>query len=224
MKNDNYLWDITNPKGYNNRAGYYKTRKEIEFVRKFIFTSINILDIGGGSGRISLPLIEDNNNHLTVIDINWEALNILSARNNFVKIIHGDFEKTNLIEKFDLILAIEVLGYMTNIRGVFKKIYDLLNKNGIFIFTITNTNSWRFYLRKMKKHTDYTYISLNDLYKTIDAIGFKIERMEGFNWMPFRVNSDMFLVDWFSKLEETLSLGKIITQSPCILVSVKKGR
>ena len=222
MKKNKYLWDITNPMGYNNQAGYYKTQKEINFVRKFIpKTPIKILDIGGGSGRVSLPLVKYNH-LLTVIDTNLEALNILSARNKSVRIIHGDFEKINLSGTFELILAIEVIGYLTNIRMAFEKIYDLLDRNGIFIFKITNTCSWRFYLRKMKKHTDYNYITLNDLYKTIDSIGFKIERMEGFNWMPFRVNSDTFLVKWFSKLEELLSLDKIITQSPCILISVKK--
>lgn len=216
------MWDITNPMGYNNQAGYYKTQKEINFIRKFIPTTpIKILDIGGGSGRISLPLVEDNN-LLTVIDTNRAALKILSSRNKSVRVIHGNFENINLSERFELILGIELLGYLNNIRMVFEKIYDLLDGRGFFIFTITNTCSWRFYLRKMKKHTNYNYITLNDLYKTIDSIGFKIQRMEGFNWMPFRVNSDTFLIKWFSKLEELLSLDKIITQSPNILISVKK--
>jgi len=57
MESEIYFYDERNPFTYNNRMGKYKKEKEIHFIKEFCSNNkFNILDVGGGCGRISLPL------------------------------------------------------------------------------------------------------------------------------------------------------------------------
>jgi len=71
-----YLWDEDNPLGYKNRMGLYKTKMELEFIKSCLPNhKLEILDIGGGSGRFALPLSKLNHD-VTTIDISKDAIDL----------------------------------------------------------------------------------------------------------------------------------------------------
>jgi len=221
-----YLWDINNPLGYLNRMGSYKTKKELSFILKYIEKNkLKILDIGGGSGRFAIPLAKLNHD-VVVIDISGEALKILNNNNVYIKSINQNYmDMTIGDEYYDAIIAIESLDYFNSsvLPKVFSKIYSQLNPSGIFIFTITNSHSWRFKLARLFKRKNYfDSIRYKECISLLKETHFKIIAEEGFVWMPFVVNSNSFLVKYFEKIELLFRFNKWINQSPWILFAVKK--
>jgi 2-polyprenyl-3-methyl-5-hydroxy-6-metoxy-1,4-benzoquinol methylase len=225
-----YIWDIENEKTYNNRMGRYKTKCESDFINKYAKKPKNILDVGGGSGRFAIPLHKDGHK-VTVIDKNNEALEILNKRCSEIDCISDDFLSVILGagNKYEMIIAVEVLLYITDWPAFFKKVYRLLEDDGIFIFTATNKNSWRTLLRKSirysQNHDDYEYtiLSSNEYSNLIRQASFRIERVNGFSWLPCKLDSNSIFVKVFSSVEKALLLKHYISQSPWLLYAVKKN-
>ena len=221
--NINYIWDIST--GYSTRAGKYKTKLQNKFIEKCLKNSKNlrILDIGGGSGRFALPL--SNNHFVTVIDPNKEALELLRSRDKEqkIKFISDRFENVNLSEKFDVVILIEVMNTFDDIKSILEKVSILLNKNGFVLFTDLNKTSIKFLYRKFMKHTHYPGVaSYNDYKKLISETGYKIINVEGYNWIPLRVNSNSKCVNFFAMIEKILNLKQITRFSPEIMFWIKK--
>jgi predicted TPR repeat methyltransferase len=221
-----YNWDVQS--AYNNRSGKYKTSVQM----RFILDNMNgktekILDIAGGSGRFAIPLLEYSKD-ITVIDINETAIELLKERNGNVKAICDDFMKANVNGTYSLILCIEALGYFENWEQYFKKIFSLLDKDGRFIFTYTNPSSWRFFLRNIKRKFSatnrYTDMNLTALKQLLHQCGLEIEVMKGMNWMPLPVRSNSLLVGPLAFSERIFQLNKWYSQSPWLLISVKKRK
>jgi len=222
-KNIDYIWDITT--GYSTLSGKYKTFVQFNFIKDCLDDkkNLNILDIGGGSGRFALPL--SKNHSVMVIDPNKEALSILRQRDKTMKLrlINKTFEEYDLQEKFDFILLIETMQYFANIREILKKVYIMLNDDGSVIFSILNKTSIKYLLRKFKPHTNYPDIrSYRGYKKIIHETGFKILNVEGYNWIPFKVNSNCFFVNVFTWLEFRMYLRNIPHLSPELMFWIKK--
>lgn len=222
-----YLWDPQNKNTYDNRSGHYKYNRELTFILKSIQEpDSRILDIAGGSGRFAIPL-QKLKNHLTVIDINNEAIEILKNRSSDIKSICADFTEIDLTDKYSYLLCIEALGYFRNWPFFFQKAHNLLTKDGRLILTYTNPQSWRFRLRKIrsgKKSTDYNYMKWSEFKQLITKAGFDIESCEGMNWIPLPLTSNSIFVNVFSLAERILRLNRWHNQSPWILVCLKKSR
>ena len=221
-----YNWDYLNTKAYNNTIGRYRTDIELAFITKYI-TEENekILDIAGGSGRITIPLIKYSND-ITVTDINTKAMQILDERDLGIKTVCGDFSQTDFPNLYTLILCIEGPDYFNDWDEFFGKVSSLLEEKGKCIFTYTNPGSWRYMLRRIKnrnKKNPYHVHSFGDLKKLLLRKGFEIKEIRGFNWMPFPVNSNSPLVNFCSFLEKNLKLYKWYSQSPWMLISIKKN-
>lgn len=98
-----------------------------------------ILDMGAGTGLLSLNLLKRHSNaEFTLIDLSEEMLKI--AKNRFVnkanfKYITGDYAKYDFEDKYDIIassLSIHHLKHQ-DIEFLYNKIYGLLNQGGIFL-------------------------------------------------------------------------------------------
>ena len=216
--------DIYNIKEYANEFGRYKTKKELGFILRNIDKkqALNILDIGGGRGRIAMPLLK-NGHDIYIVDINKEAIdklpNIKNLRKNCV-----DFMKFRTSEHFDLSLMIESLYYMPDIKKVFQLVNKILKLNGVLIFTCVNKSSFRYNIRKLKDKniSNYNDLYLHEYYSCIIESGFLVESVEGFCWQPFRTDSNNKFVKLFAYTEEKFRLYKWIKQSPWILFKVRK--
>ena len=169
-----------------------------------------VLDVGGGSGRFSKKLIKKGICS-KIIDFNEVAIKI--AQENGIDAECVDFFEFNSITLFDVILLIEVLPYIDNKSLFFEKVHSLLEKDGVFIFTATNPNSWRYLLRKVLKRKTKFYEQPLHNYLVDLTNNFEIIEIKGFLWQPFTLKSDNFLIPFFENLEK-LFFSKLLKQSP----------
>lgn len=104
-----------------------------------------ILELMCGTGRLSIPLLEKGF-RLTCVDYMGKMLNVfkdkIKEKNYDVNIIEMDVTKLNLNKKFNLILLpfnsfSEILDTAKQ-ETTITKIYEHLNKDGIFICTLHN--------------------------------------------------------------------------------------
>ncbi|GAB1414659.1 hypothetical protein MASR2M117_00650 [Paludibacter sp.] len=222
-----YNWDYLDKRAYNNKVGHYKFGRQLEFIKEHGKNRFDtILDIAGGSGRFALPL-RTYSEDITVIDVNSTALALLEERaENKIKIIQGDFMEVVIEYKFSLILCIEAIGYFSDWELFFKKVNRLLSIEGRFIFSYTNPNSWRFFLRKVKnwKNGFYPYheMKISELKEMLNNCDLEIDTMEGMNWIPFSLTSNNILVSVFAFIEKVFRLRYWFAQSPWLMISVNK--
>jgi 2-polyprenyl-3-methyl-5-hydroxy-6-metoxy-1,4-benzoquinol methylase len=221
-----YNWDYLDKKAYNNKVGYYKFRREYDFIVENGNKHFSkIFDLGGGSGRFAIPLSQYSN-QITVLDLNQEALQLLKERNKIIETIHSDFSLIELTDVFSLILCIEVIGHFQDWDAFFSKVNALLSEDGRFIFTYTNPDSWRYFLRKIKHwrngYTYYNMMKLDEFKTLLSRCNFEIDSMEGLNWIPLSLGSNSIMVSFFEKIEKLFKLKKWYSQSPWILFSVRK--
>ena len=111
--------------------------------RKKPLSGINILDIGCGGGLLSEPMCRLGAN-VTGIDASIKNIKTaeLHAKKNDLKInfICASPEKLKIIEKFDVILNMEIVEHVESIPFFLKSCSKLLKKNGLmFVATINKT-------------------------------------------------------------------------------------
>ena len=135
-----------------NENGKFKILHQIKSHRMtYILDQINnrniknlkILDVGCGGGIICEPLARLGAK-VTGIDFapnNIKAAKIHSKKNKLkINYINKDIEKSELNEKFDIILMFEVLEHLDNWKKTIKNIKKNLNKNGLIIISTINRN------------------------------------------------------------------------------------
>ena len=110
---------------------------------------LNVLDIGCGGGLISEPMARLGAN-VTGIDASEKNINIakLHSKKNGLKINYINTSPENLkqIEKFDIILNLEIVEHVDNVNLYIKSCYKLLKKNGL-MFTATLNRSFNSYIK-----------------------------------------------------------------------------
>lgn len=116
---------------------YNQQRRTIESWLKKLDPK-SVLELGAGFGRISELLDKLANADLTLLDINKKAISILEKKFPRRKIVEQEvndfsFEKN----KYDLIVAVELLVHIPNIKDLIEKIHDSLITNGTLITSIT---------------------------------------------------------------------------------------
>jgi len=104
---------------------------------------INILDIGCGGGLISEPMQRLGAN-VTGIDASIKNINIakLHAKKNKLNIKYfcSSPEKLNTKKKFDVILNLEIIEHVKDVKFFLESCSKLLKKNGLmFVATINKT-------------------------------------------------------------------------------------
>ena len=110
---------------------------------------LNILDIGCGGGLISEPLARLGAN-VTGIDASEKNIKIakLHSKKNSLKINYLNSSPENLkgFEKFDIILNLEIVEHVDNIKLYIESCNKLLKKNGL-MFTATLNRSFTSFLK-----------------------------------------------------------------------------
>jgi len=112
--------------------------------------------------------------------------------------------------------------YVKDKKTFFDKIHELLNPDGIFIFTATNPESWRYILTKLHSKSCKDYYEERLLfYENLIFTGYHMLEIYGFMWQPFKLNSNSICIDFFEKIEMVL-LSQYIKQSPWWLFAIRK--
>ena len=126
-------------------------RKDIAFYTNY-FRSFKgkILEIGAGTGGITIPLLKRGLN-LTALDISPAMIEILRAKIKkeglSARVIRGDMRKLNLKNKFDAVIItfrpFQHLYSVVDQMSALMSIKKILKKGGILIFDVFNPN-WKY--------------------------------------------------------------------------------
>ena len=128
-----------------NIKKYFKIeKKEDNFLK-----GLNILDIGCGGGLISEPMarLGANVTGIDASDKNIEVAKLHSKKSGFkINYLNKSPENLSDIEKFDIILNLEIVEHVDNVNLYIKSCYKLLKKNGL-MFTATLNRSLTSYVK-----------------------------------------------------------------------------
>ncbi len=100
-----------------------------------------VLDLGCGFGEHCKRFVKSGAKKVVGIDISEKMLEIANQENADSKITYINMpmeEISKLNEKFDVVISSLAFHYVEDFSGVVKNIYDLLNENGIFLFSQEN--------------------------------------------------------------------------------------
>ena len=129
----------------DNIKKHFKIKKD----KVHYLEGLNILDIGCGGGLISEPMARLGAN-VTGIDASEKNINVakLHSKKNGLKINYINTSPENLkdIEKFDIILNLEIVEHVDNVNLYIRSCYKLLKKNGL-MFTATLNRSFISYIK-----------------------------------------------------------------------------
>ncbi len=112
----------------------------------------NILDLGCGTGSLALKLT--NYQTLTGVDLSKEMLLKAQEKNLYTRLVHQegiDFLKADN-SFYDLIVSADVTGYLFDIKEFILSVYNCLEKEGSFIFTIEIGEKEESYLSSLGRY------------------------------------------------------------------------
>jgi 2-polyprenyl-3-methyl-5-hydroxy-6-metoxy-1,4-benzoquinol methylase len=113
----------------------YSWDKKVDFILSYKNKG-KLLEIGFGNGI----LLKKLSKYFDVFGLDISEHNVKKASKiiNNRKLFIGDIEKINTSKNYDVMLAFDVLEHLNNPAKTIKKIYNMLKKNGIFIFSVPN--------------------------------------------------------------------------------------
>jgi 2-polyprenyl-3-methyl-5-hydroxy-6-metoxy-1,4-benzoquinol methylase len=233
IKND-YYWDIAN----STFMGKYLTEIENTFISEYLSNNgyiKNILDVGGGSGRIAIPLSLQGY-HITVTEIDLLPLQKLKMKKRDFPVIYvrkSDKSFPFKSASFDCILCLQVLSLTEHSDWFYEECHRNLKKHGTLIFTMLNRNSYKGILRHWRLKRDITrgeYWKLREYSKTFPMIrsilkktGFSIIKTRGYNWIPAKRSSNHWFIRFLALIERIMCLRVFTSLSPWLIIAVKKN-
>lgn len=223
-----YPYDMENPHVYRNAMGEYKTERQLAFIHSFLTKhESRVLDIGGGSGRLAIPLVACGQT-VTVVDPSKDALDTLKRREPRLDVVHGDLMSFVDNRRFDAALLIDVLKYIVDVPlvEVFARVNTLLPVGGLFFISEINRKSWRSQLSEAlgRRKIRYNLDSPKGYAAALTAAGFEVKSIVGFCWAPLPYNSDSEWVRRFESVEARFHLNRWVGQSPWLLIAARKVR
>jgi SAM-dependent methyltransferase len=170
------------------------SEKEKKFIRKFLpYFGIKALDFGIGAGRILNVLLEN-----TSPDAELYGLDISESMVRYCQEKFGKNPKIKGLKvvknwgslnfdyqtKFNFITAIRVLKYNKNWREILKNLFEILQQDGIIIFTMPNKYSL-INIPGLKKFCAKVYkASIGEIKKIARENNMKIIEIRGFERIP----------------------------------------
>ncbi len=138
-----------NPIRIDYIIGKIKQHFNIQSKESKLLKNFNILDIGCGGGLISEPMARLGGS-VTGIDASEKNVKVAKVHANQNKLdicyLNKSPEQMNEIEKFDIILNLEVVEHVDNVNLFIESCSKLLKKNGI-MFTATINRTITSYLK-----------------------------------------------------------------------------
>jgi 2-polyprenyl-3-methyl-5-hydroxy-6-metoxy-1,4-benzoquinol methylase len=165
-----------------------------EKLNKIDTASLRILELGYGEGTISQKLLNDNFRRRTLIEGSAElARKAKIELGEEITVVNSMFEDYNPQEKYDLVIASNILEHVYDPVKVLIKIKGWLTKKGRCIITVPNSESFH---RKLAKSAGFIkdtkqlskrdlivghlrVYDLNTLTEDVKKSGLKVLKVEG---------------------------------------------
>ena len=203
---------INSEKGYNLAAEFYDQKEK--YLNSFEqgklipllgnLTGKNVLDIGAGTGRLSV-LLANRGAKVTALDVSSEMLKkIKKAKNQEIKIVIGDAENLPFADNtFDIVAAAFLIVHLKDPTKFFDEAYRVLKDEETFV--VTNINQKDPPLVKTKEGE----VLIESFYHRPEKIREILEQL------AFRVEKEMFINEKVT--EETIVRGKDLWINQIIL-------
>lgn len=154
-----YVQHFTPEEKKNPFSKIYNRKKEdtINIINRSTRT-LKILDIGGGMGRISLPLTKLSKNKVCLTDISLDMLRMAKINKNnrnHLKKINADAHDLPFKDKtFNVIVGLDLFCHLERPKKALNEFYRILVNDGLLILDSTNSNPlWiLFYPRYLGKN------------------------------------------------------------------------
>lgn len=100
-----------------------------------------VLDLGCGYGDHCIEFIKRGSCKVVGIDISEKMLEVARTENSHSQIIYKNMPMENidtLDECFDVVVSSLAIHYVDDYKGLVNNVFNLINKNGIFVFSQEN--------------------------------------------------------------------------------------
>jgi ubiquinone/menaquinone biosynthesis C-methylase UbiE len=137
---------LPSAEGYNLAADFYDEKEKYlnSFEQKKLIPllgdikDIKILDIGAGTGRLSV-LLAKGGAQVTALDVSPKMLDMLKKKNKDIQTVVGDAESLLFEDNsFDIVTAAFLIVHLKNPSRFFDEVYRILKDGGVFV--VTNIN------------------------------------------------------------------------------------
>jgi SAM-dependent methyltransferase len=156
------------------RPGLFNRREfALEVARSY--DAPRVLDVGGGSGRIGEPLLDQGASRYVDVDLSDSMLDLARERlarfGDKVTLIQGDFLETAIPGSFDVALALGYFDYIANAPAHVERIAELLAPGGSVVASFPRWTWTKGPVRKLRYEVinncpifDYTRDGLTQLF------------------------------------------------------------
>jgi ubiquinone/menaquinone biosynthesis C-methylase UbiE len=218
-------------KRFSSTGGQFVDQSEKEIILSLLKEEKprKILDLGAGTGRISLLLAEEGYD-VTSFDQSDEMLGTIEkkAKEGDLKIslIKGDaFNLPFEDNTFDSCISLRVLWHFKNPEKIMKEVQRVLKKDGTFIFDLLNKKSLRTPYAPIANSFVYTNLmSTKKMKETINSSDLKIAKVKRFFIFPyaFYMCSPKPMANLLKNLEKKLQNTNSKKYSSVIYFKTKK--
>lgn len=178
-------------KAWFSKAKQFMAAREKGFIQKYFkkTTGNSVLDMGVGNGRIIDAILEVASPETKIdgLDISEKMIEVCTkkfaneARVNRLQLCDVSSSSICYDGPYSFITSIRVLKYNKNWQEMIKKTYAVLNKGGIYVFTIPNANSLNYFSNYYIKDYKTTY---RELVAFLERTGFKVMEIRTFTRIP----------------------------------------
>jgi len=177
------------------------SEKEQQFIKKFIPSkTIKALDFGIGSGRLLNVLLENTNSQSEIYGLDISEAMVKYCQERFgrnkkikeIKVIENLQDVDNYYKtKFNFITAIRVLKYNSNWRKILISLFEILQDNGIIIFTMPK----KYLITRLSKPQSPFRATIGEIKKIAPKNQMEILEIKGFAKIPdffYRIRNRLF--------------------------------
>lgn len=171
--------------GYNLAASIYDKREA--YLNSFEkgqalsllgdITGKKILDVGAGTGRLSIPL-QRKGGEVIACDVSAEMLKVLARKNRHIETIVGEAESLPFPDNsFDIVTAAFLIVHLKNPTRFFDEVYRVLKDGGLFL--VTNVNQKDPPVVETKEGSiviESFYHRLEEIREILEELAFSIEQ------------------------------------------------
>lgn len=119
------------------RPGLFK-RRELALAVAREYGAPSVLDVGGGSGRIGEPILEQGASRYVDVDLSNTMLDLARDRlarfGDKVELVQADFLTADLRGSFDVVLALGYFDYIEDAAAHARRIGDLCSGSAVASF------------------------------------------------------------------------------------------